>query len=126
MADKSFDSFVKEEDKVAEQEAQKNESKTETKTQPRVHLIRTTRNNLQKYGDVLFSLGDALLTWADDVQRESKDNSLLRRKEFELEYNQKSKALDEQAMTATGCDNEKDAWSKIQERKQRDRDLFAD
>lgn len=121
MADKSFDSFVKEEDKVAEQEAQKNESKT----QPRVHLIRTTRNNLQKYGDVLFSLGDALLTWADDVQRESKDNSLLRRKEFELEYNQKSKALDEQAMIDADCDNEQEAWKKIMERKERDRQLFA-
>ncbi len=110
----SFDAYVNEENKV------------ETSAQPRAHLIRTTRNNLQKYGDVLFSLGDALLTWADDVQRESKDNSLLRRKEFELEYNQKSEALDKQAMDATGCADEKEAWIKIQERKQRDRALFAD
>lgn len=109
----SFDAYVNEENKV------------ETSAQPRAHLIRTTRNNLQKYGDVLFSLGDALLTWADDVQRESKDNSLLRRKEFEIEYSQKSEALDNQAKEMTNCETEQEAWKKIMERKERDRQLFA-
>lgn len=136
QASSSFDSYVNDAEKSAEvqEKIQKaaeylekklNKKIEETKPQ-KIRLIRTGRSNLQKYGDVMLSLGESLLTWADDVQRESKDNSLLRRKEFELEYNQKSKALDEQAMTATDCDNEKDAWSKIQERKLRDRELFAD
>lgn len=98
---------------------------TNEKKENRAHLIRTTRNNLQKYGDVLFSLGDALLTWADDVQRESKSNSILRRKEYELEYDAKSESFDQEAMKRTNQENPEDAWKLIQERKLRDQKMFG-
>ena len=136
QASSSFDSYVNDAEKSAEvqEKIQKaaeylekklNKKIEETKPQ-RVHLIRTGRSNLQKYGDVMLSLGESLLTWADDVQRESKSNSILRRKEYELEYNQKSKALDEQALADTNLTDVAEAWKAIQERKQRDLEMFAD
>ena len=136
QASSSFDSYVNAAEKSAEvqEKIQKaaeylekklNKKIEETKPQ-KVHLIRTGRSNLQKYGDVLLSLGESLLTWADDVQRESKSNSILRRKEYELEYNTKSKALDEQAIADSGIENVEEAWKEIQARKQRDLEMFAD
>lgn len=136
QAASSFDSYVNDAEKSAEvqEKIQKaaeylekklNKKIEETKPQ-KIRLIRTGRSNLQKYGDVLLSLGESLLTWADDVQRESKSNSILRRKEYELEYNTKSKALDEQAIADSGIENVEEAWKEIQARKQRDLEMFAD
>lgn len=136
QASSSFDSYVNEAEKSAEVQEKiqkaaeylekKLNKKIEENKPQKIRLIRTGRSNLQKYGDVMLSLGESLLTWADDVQRESKSNSILRRKEYELEYNTKSKALDEQAIADSGIENVEEAWKEIQARKQRDLEMFAD